>query len=429
MAFTNLKKALPQDRYITITSMNVGTPTISGRDFGGLVFTEKTEIKVNGVTKEFASDKMIEVYTAEQARTYFGTVADETNIADQYFGYRSPRGFSPRRLCFVRKLTTETPKEAIARINGLTNNFGGFMFVDSAKYSVAQMEDVIKYVNDLDHRYEFGLAFPVEVEATGSAANPDALIGDTNAVDFVMRLAKGETLPQYAGTSIWLGHNVDDNDTDESSDDEPMNSAIAAIMPLAIFGSVRYDGNRTVTNFMYKQFASQKFTVDDEIAADEYDAACVNYVGLVQANGSRKAFTQQGYNINGEAINTYCNEVWIKSEVATALLNLFLDTDVVDAEDDGELLVYNTIASVAARGKSNGTISVGKTLDDAQKTAVYQLTQDPDAWRTVQEKGYYLFVDVRRVTEGVKSFYKAFYLLVYSKDDAILKVEGQHALV
>ena len=322
----------------------------------------------------------------------------------------------------------EFPADAIIRINGLTNNFGGFMFVDSAKYTVKEMEDVVKYNDTLDHKYEFALSFPCEVAATDSAASASALIGEINARDFVMKLANGETLPQYTGTSVWLGHNLDEAENDDESD-VPMNSAIAAFMPLAIFGSVRYDGTNTVTNYMYKQFASQKFTVDDEIDADEYDEMCVNYIGLVQANGPRKAFSQQGYNINGEAINTYANECWLKSEVQTSLLNLFLDSEIVDAEEGGELLVYNTISSAALKAKNNGTISVGKTLDDDQKTAVYQLTQDNEAWRTVQDAGYWLNVDIRRVTEKGKTFYKAFYLLVYSKDDAILKVEGQHALV
>lgn len=429
MALTILKKALPQDRYIKITSANVGTPAISDRDFGGLIFTEKSTILVNGTAKEFASDKMIEVFTADQAASYFGSSADETEAAIQYFGYRSPRGYSPRRLCFVRKLTSETPVEAITRINGLTNNFGGFMFMDSEKYTCKQMQDVVAYVHSLDYRYEFGLSFPVEIEAQGEAAADADKVGETNARDFILKLANGEDIPKYTGTSVWLGHNLETNDNDESSDDTPVNSAIAAIMPLAIFGSIRYDGNNTVTNFMYKQFASQKYTVDDVEEADAYDAACVNYVGLVQANGPRMAFTQQGYNVNAEAINTYCNEVWLKSEVATAILNLFLGAEVIDASENGYVLIYNTIASVAARGLSNGAIALGKPLDDDQKTEIYQLTQNPEAWRTVQQSGYHLSVEIKRVTENGKTFYKAFYLLVYSKDDAILKVEGQHALV
>ena len=432
MAFTTLTRALPQDRYIKITSVNIGTPEISDRDFGGLVFTEKNTIFVDGQAKPFALDKMIEVYNADQARKYFGTEADETTIAAQYFGYRSPRGFSPRRLCFVRKDEGESPEEAIVRINGLTNNFGGFMFVDSAKFTVSQMEKVVEYVDGLDHKYEFGIAFPCEVDASDSDSDSDeeiagtTPIGECNARDFVKKLSKGQTLPEYAGTSVWLGHNTDE---DENGAAVEVNSAIAAFMPLAILGAVRYDGNNTVTNYMYKQFAGQKFTVDTVDEADEYDKYCVNYIGLVQANGDRKAFTQQGFNINGEAINTYCNEMWLKSEISTALLNLFLTTEVVEADADGQVLVTNTIASVVGRALNNGTIAIGKTLDDAQKTAIYQITQDNEAWRNVQDAGYYLTVTIRRVTENGKSFYKAFYLLVYSKDDAILKVEGQHALV
>lgn len=463
MAFTTLRKALPQDRYISIASVNIGTPEISDRDFGGLIFTETASIIVNGTTKEFAFDKMIEVYTADQAMNYFGSGADETEMAIQYFGYRSPRGFSPRRLCFVRKYSNPTneqesyiaeatasmdkaqkaqwienykkenkveyPVDAIVRINGLTNNFGGFMYAQAENYTVAQMEDVVKYVNTLDHKYLFSLSFPVEVEADDEAASDTALIGATNARDFVIKLANGKSLPSYAGTCVWVGHNVDDNDTDESSDDETINSAIASIMPLSILGAVRYSGTNTVTNYMFKQFASQKYTVDDEAEADAYDALCINYIGLVQGNGDRKAFTQQGYNINGEATNTYCNEMWIKSEVATAILNLFLESETVSSEEDGRLLIYNTIASVAVRAKNNGTIAIGKTLDDDQKRSIYQYTQEAEAWRTVQESGYWLNVQVRRVSENGKTFYKAYYILVYSKDDAILKVEGSHALV
>ena len=427
MALTYLTKALPQDRYIKIVSTTIGNPAISDRDFGGLVFTETSQILVDGERKEFALDKMIEVYNSEQARKYFGSDTDETNLATQYFAYRSPRGFSPRRLCFVRKDENEDPVDALVRINGLTNNFGGFMFLNSEDYTVAQMKEVVEKVNELDRKYEFALAFPCENKATGSAS-ADKKIGVTNARDFVKYLANGETLPQYTGTSVWLGHAFEEAENEDESD-VPVNSAISAFMALAIFGSVRYDGTNTVTNYMYKQFPSQKFTVDDEEDADEYDKSCVNYIGLVQANGDRKAFTQQGFNINGEAINTYCNEVWLKSAVATSILNLFLDAEVVSADEDGELLIYNRIASVAVQAKANGAISVGKTLDDDQKTAIYQITQDNEAWRTVQDAGYYLTVSIRRVTEQGKTFYKAYYLLVYSKDDAILKVEGTHALV
>ena len=440
MALTTLKKALPQDRYIKITSSNIGTPAFSDRDFGALIFTTTSTIVVNGVTKEFAFDKMIEVFRADQALRYFGTkengdLSDEADLANQYFAYRSPNGYSPRRLSFVRIGADETPLEAITRINGLTNNFGGFMFLQSGEYTAKQMKDVITYVSGLDYKYLFGLSFAVENVATEEKAAPTSLIKDLNARDFLQYVSGGEDRPSYLGTSIWLGHNVeivgedDENSDNSESDDITLNEAIAAYMPLAIFGSIRYSGANTVTNFMFKQFPSQVYTVDDEEEADAYDHACVNYIGLVQANGDRKAFSQQGYNINGEATNTYCNEVWLKSEISTALLNLFLSAEVVDAGEDGQLLVYNTIASVAVQAKTNGTITAGKTLDEDQKTAIYQLTQDNEAWRTVQNAGYVLSVWIERVTEDGKTFYKAFYRLVYSKNDAILKVEGQHALV
>lgn len=434
MAVTTLKKALPQDRYIKIVSTNIGTREFSDRDFGGLVFTETDTILVNGKSKTFDTDKMVVVYSAEQARSYFGTDSVETNIATQYFGYRSPRGFSPRRLSFVRKLAGETPKAAIENLNGLSNNFGGFMFAQSEGYTCSDMKDVIEYVHGLDHKYLFSLAIPCENKSEGTSGVASKTIGEVNAVDFVDYLADGQTLPTYEGTCVWLGYKYDaDAEVEESdsdaSDVEPLNSAISAFMPLAILGAVRYSGTNTVTNYMFKQFPSQSYTVDDENLANAYDEHCVNYIGLVQSNGTRRAFSQQGYNIDGTATNVYCNELWLKSEVATAILNLFTEAEVVSAGSDGTLLIYNTIAASAADAVANGAISVGKTLDDDQKIRVYQLTNDPDAWRTIQESGWWLNVDIVRVTESGKTFYKAMYLLIYSKDDAILKVEGQHALV
>ena len=443
MALTILKKALPQDRYIKIVSSNIGTPAISDRDFGALVFTKADTITINGKSKEFAFDKMVEVYNADQALKYFGAqngvLSDEAEVANQYFAYRSPLGYSPRRLRFVRIGQDESPYEAIVRINGLTNNFGGFMYLQSGDYTAEQMKAVITYVNGLDYKYLFGLSFAVENAATDEPASEigGKYIKNLNARDFLRYVSGGESRPSAYGTSVWLGHNVeivgeeDDSDPsdDSDADDKSINEAIAAYMPLAVFGAIRYSGTNTVTNFMYKQFPSQVYTVDDEAEADAYDRACVNYVGLVQANGDRKAFSQQGYNINGEATNTYCNEVWLKSEISTALLNLFLGAEIVDAGEDGQLLIYNTISAAATRAKANGTITAGKTLDDDQKTAIYQLTHDNEAWRTVQNAGYVLSVWIERVTEDGKTFYKAYYRLVYSKNDAILKVEGQHALV
>ena len=204
---------------------------------------------------------------------------------------------------------------------------------------------------------------------------------------------------------------------------------ILLMMPLAVLGAIRYSGVNTVTNFMFKRFPGQPYTVDEEDQANIYDTFCINYIGLVQANGPRKAFSQQGFNGNGEATNTYCNEMWLKSEISTALLNLFLETEVVSADDDGEALIFNTIAAVVVTAKNNGAISVGKTLDEDQKNAIYRLTQDPEAWKVIQDSGYTLTVSMERVQESGRTYYKALYRLVYSKDDAILKVEGQHALV
>ena len=59
-----------------------------------------------------------------------------------------------------------------------------------------------------------------------------------------------------------------------------------------------------------------------------------------------------------------------------------------------------------------------------------QLTGDENAWQQVARIGYWLDCVLQSyVTTDSRTEWKAVYTLIYSKDDAIRKVEGSHVLI
>lgn len=90
--------------------------------------------------------------------------------------------------------------------------------------------------------------------------------------------------------------------------------------------------------------------------------------------------------------------------------------------------IVNIIESEA---KSNGVISVGKDLTNVQKQTITLLSGDVDAWRDVATNGYWLDVVVEDYINDKSGLteYKIKYLLIYSKGDAIRKVEGTDILI
>jgi methyl coenzyme M reductase beta subunit len=124
-------------------------------------------------------------------------------------------------------------------------------------------------------------------------------------------------------------------------------------------------------------------------------------------------------------MNTYANEVWLKDAAGSSIMNLLLSLSKVSANAQGKVQLITVLQSVINEALRNGAISVGKTLSNEQKLYISELSNDPDAWYQVQNIGYWLNVEI----EQVEAEYKAVYILIYSKDDVIRKVEGRHVLI
>lgn len=284
----------------------------------------------------------------------------------------------------------ETPSAAVARVDGGTNNFGSFAFIDAI--TDAQAKDVAVLNAGYNYKYLCSLGSVVGTSSTPLAAT----------------IATAQTVGATNGCALTQG--VD---------------RFASAIPMAIFASTDYSGTNTATTLMFKQISGEQASVTDSDSADTLDGLYVNYYGQTQANGRQLSFYQRGVNLDGQDTAVYCNEVWLQSAIATEIMNLLVSVERVPANEDGESMLNSTISAVAQRAVGNGVFEIGKTYTSAQRAAIFQLTGDKDAVTTMQNSGYWLDV----VIEEDGGQYKARYLLVYGKGDSVRKVEGRDILI
>lgn len=289
----------------------------------------------------------------------------------------------------------QTPLAAFAASVAITNNFGTFLFMDS-----------------LD------LAEVTSLAAANAALNIMFM--------YVQRVAAGDAaawsaaLLDYAGIGLTLAV--------EGSGEYPEQ------FPMMIAAATDYTKRNATQNYMYRQAAGFTPTVSDDAASDLYDRLRVNYYGQTATAGQRIEFYQRGTLMGTSTsptdMNVYMNEAWLKDFAASELLALQLGIGRIPANDTGRAMIGNSVQGAVDRALFNGTISVGKTLNNQQKAFITQQTGDELAWRAVQDVGYVLSVTIEpyTTTSGAVE-YKAVYSLIYAKDDAVRLIEGTHSLI
>ena len=283
----------------------------------------------------------------------------------------------------------ETPVEAIARVDGISDNFGSFTF--STTLSNAEIDDIAAWVTATNYKYLYSVAT--------TAANASALVA----------LLSGAT-----GTIVTLGAAATD---------------YAEFMPMALLATTDYDRPNSVKNFMFQKFDSETPSVTTDAASDTYDAFKVNYLGTTQQAGKLIAFYQDGYMMDGADVAPYCNEIWLKDAIGTEFMNLLLAVEAIPANDTGESMGTNAIQTVLSDALGNGTIQSNKTLTSTQKAYITQVSGDSDAWFQVQSTGYWLDVVISPEVVGEVTQYIMNYTLIYSKADSVRKVEGTDILI
>lgn len=281
------------------------------------------------------------------------------------------------------------------------NNFGSFLFD-----STLAIEDVI-LVAELNDSYNNEFMYCYGINGN-----------DINEVELAC-----DTLEQYSGVCITLINSIDNPPIIPPTTEYP------EMLPMAILASTDYNRIDASQNYMFQE-ANLTAIVRDTTISDGLDQCRVNYYGATQQAGKLVAFYQRGY-MHGQVndaldCNTYANEMWLKDHIGVGLMNMVLALGKVSANTQGRGTVMANIQAQVNIALKNGVISVGKLLNQTQKEYVTSVTGSSDAWRQVQDTGYWLDVFIEQLPN---LDFKARYVLIYSKDDAIRKIEGSDILI
>jgi hypothetical protein len=201
---------------------------------------------------------------------------------------------------------------------------------------------------------------------------------------------------------------------------------------MMILAATDYTSTNSVQNYMF-QISNLTPSVSDDTTANTYDAIKVNYYGVTQTAGTLLAFYQRGSMMGlpntPTTMNTYTNEIWLKDAMQAALMTLLLSQARVSANAQGQSQILAVLQSVIEEATNNGTISANKALTPSQIAYINATTGDDTAWYQIQTIGYWVNCDIVPYTVGPDTLYKAVYTLIYSKDDVINLITGEHVLI
>lgn len=294
---------------------------------------------------------------------------------------------------FSPGVAAETPLAAFTTSVGVSDNFGSFSFI-----STTTLDQAIAVATQND-TYNVKFIYLLRVLAADAASYYGALSG-------------------LSGVAVTLA---------------PVATEYPELLPAAILASTDYARRNSVQNYMFQQ-ATLTPSVSSDADANTMDAARVNYYGRTQTAGQYLDFYQRGIMMGLATdpvdINTYANEMWLKDSAGAAIMSLLLSLARVSANSTGRGQLLAILQNVIESAVFNGTISIGKPLNTTQKLYITNMTGDPEAWQQVYRLGYWLDIVLSSyVTQDSRTEWKASYVLIYSKDDNIRKVEGSHVLI
>lgn len=290
---------------------------------------------------------------------------------------------------------------------------------------VAAQEPLDAFIASVTVSDNFG-SFAFAQTITQAQAAAVAVQNDTYNVKFMQLLpiAAADTASYYAALSGLSG---------VATILAPLSTEYPELLPAAILASTDYSRRNSVQNYMYQQ-ATLTPSVSDDTAANSMDASRVNYYGRTQTAGQFLDFFQRGVMMGLATdpvdMNTYANEMWLKDAAGAKIMSLLLSVARVPSNTTGRAQLLAVLQDVIEQATFNGTISVGKPLNVTQKLYITNLTGDGEAWQQVYRLGYWLDCVLQSyTTQDNRTEWKAVYTLIYSKDDAIRKVEGSHVLI
>lgn len=287
----------------------------------------------------------------------------------------------------------QTAVEAFVASATANNDFGSFLYMDTLADS--DVIDIATQNQTYNVMFMFLLAVVDETAANTAVTN----VGD------------------ISGTGITLA---------------PLATEYPEQFPMMILAATDYTVTNSVQNYMF-QISALTPSVSTDAEANIYDDLKVNYYGVTQTAGTLLAFYQRGSMMGltntPTTMNVYANEIWLKDAAQSALMTLLLSQARVPANAQGRSQILAVIQSVIEEATNNGTISANKTLTNSQIAFITSTTGDDTAWYQVQTIGYWVNCEIVPYTVGPDTFFKAVYTLIYSKDDVINLITGEHVLI
>lgn len=397
-----VKKAQSLNAWQAITSGSL-TLTIGGQsqELVGLDFSTATSLSnisdiINTAVKSKVGDMWVNAnsfYDAVNRRFIFeggeatnATISASGNVADLM-------GWSTGAIYSDGALAQSVVDTLIDSVDA-SNNFASFLFMP------ALTDEQIIELAEWNDTQNVMYMYLVPCLASNSESLSAALIG-------------------YSGVSLTL---------------TPTEGEYDEMIPGIVLAATDYSKRNASQNYMFQQFPELTAKVTNTPDSNTYDNLRVNYYGQTQTAGQKIAFYQRGVMMGGSQDlvdhNIYGNETWLKDALAAQLMSLLLSVNRVPANDNGRSQILAITQSKIEQALKNGTISVGKTLTAVQKLYISELTGDELAWQQVQNIGYWIDCWMESyVTQDGRTEFKAIYRLIYSKDDAVRKVEGTHTLI
>lgn len=294
----------------------------------------------------------------------------------------------------------DTPLLAVTKSVAVSNNFATFSLCTPATPLLnSDITAIAQWTDSQNNNYVYSLSTP--------ESNVQALFA----------LIKG-----YSGVGINNLSATQPNDYIEQ-------------VPADIAAATDYTAANSTQNFMFYQFPNLNVTASDDTNANLLDANRSNYIGITQTNGQTLSFYQRGVLCGGATaatdMNTFYNEIYLKSDIGSSLFTFFLTASIVPATVSGAASLRLVIQDPITRAKNSGIIAAGSSLTVEQQQYITSLSADPNAWRQIQSIGYWLnviFNSQINANSGLTEWF-ANYVLIYAKNNAIRSVTGNDVLI
>lgn len=397
--------AIPISNYIDIKSVIV-QGSVGTHDFSGLVFTGDSMLDTADSTiKEKYDNGDVVALTRDAITMCFAENTHVSKYAPLYFGYGG--GNKTPSIINVKKVSSGTALAAYESAIAQTTNFGAFTFLDSDLQTIGTSgSGGILDVGVACKNSENVLV--VSCTPQNEASTKSAFTGN-DMVHVVVNSHMTEIVPASA-----------------ANENQAVTSNFGSWCFMSWYAAVDYTMTDASSTIDYKQFPEAIAEVTTEMAKNSYDNDHVNYVGLVQVNGTNLSFYQRGVQMSGVDSGVIRDKVWISGEIAAGWLSIASTANKIPANYLGAAMVRAMVADVANKGVNNGAILLDKPLTGAQIAAIRAYTNREDAADQVQNNGYYIDTNITQETDGR---YVCQYILIYAKGDHIGKVSGTNYLV